>query len=153
MSDHEILMELLEEKRRNEKQRKIQLIFTVVGIAALIIVLAVIWAKLSASVREVQTNIDRINTATQEITGLFDGLKDAGYENADQALKDLHDTTEKINELYDAFGENGAEGQRQGIEAMNSAVEKINGFFDSLSESGITQGVNDAKDWFLGLLG
>ena len=70
-----------------------------------------------------------------------------------QALKDLHDTTEKINELFDAFGENGAEGLRQGIEAMNSAVEKINGFFDSLSESGITQGVNDAKDWFLGLFG
>ena len=36
---------------------------------------------------------------------------------------------------------------------MNSAVEKINGFFDSLSESGITQGVNDAKDWLLGLFG
>ena len=34
---------------------------------------------------------------------------------------------------------------------MNSAVEKINGFFDSLKENSITQGVNDAKDWFLGL--
>ena len=49
MSDHEILMELLEEKRRNEKQRKIQLIITAVVIAALIIALAVVWAKFSAS--------------------------------------------------------------------------------------------------------
>jgi glycyl-tRNA synthetase beta subunit len=73
--------------------------------------------------------------------------------NAEEALKDLHDTTQKINELFDALGENGAESLQQGIEAMNSAVEKINGFFDSLSESGITQGVNDAKDWLLGLFG
>ena len=153
MSDHEILMELLEEKRRNEKQRKTQLIITIGVIAVLVIALVVVWAKLSVSIREVQTNIDRINMATQEITGLFDGLKDAGYENAEQALKDLHDTTVKINEFFDAFGENGAESLEQGIEAMNSAVEKINGFFDSLSESGITQGVNDAKDWLLGLLG
>ena len=89
MSDHEILMELLQEKRRNEKQRKIQLIITAVVIAALIIALAVVWAKFSASMREVQTNIERINTATQEITGLFDGLKDAGYENAEEALKKI----------------------------------------------------------------
>ena len=47
--------------------------------------------------------------------------------------------------------EKGAENLQQGIEAMNSAVEKINGFFDSLKENSITQGVNDAKDWFLGL--
>ena len=65
----------------------------------------------------------------------------------------MNSAVERINELFDALGENGAENLQQGIEAMTSAVEKINGFFDSLKESRITQGVNDAKDWFLGLFG
>ena len=99
MTDHEILMELLEEKQRSEKQRKIQLIITIVIAAALVIALIYVNVQVSASIRQVQSNLEMVNTATQEITGFFDGLKSAGYENAEDALKDLHDTTEKINEL------------------------------------------------------
>ena len=89
MTDHEILMELLEEKRRSEKQRKIQLIITIVIAAALVIALIYVNVQVSASIRQVQTNLEMVNTATQEITGFFDGLKSAGYENAEDALKDL----------------------------------------------------------------
>ena len=106
MSDHEILLELLEEKRRNDRQRLIERIITLTIIVALIVVLVLINAKFTHVMKQVQENIDRVNTATQEITTFFAGFKAAGYESAEQALKDLHNATTKINTFFDLVGDN-----------------------------------------------
>ena len=179
MSDHEMLLEILEQNRRYEKQRKTERIVMAVIILALMIALILVGVRLSQTVQQLQANVDGINAAAQAVS---DSFRQAGYENVGQALQDLHDTTEKVNAFlealgenglenigqsigamndaveklngfFDALGENGAESIRQGVEALNSAVEKLNSFFSGLGESGIGQGVGNATDWLFGLFG
>lgn len=130
MTDHEILLGLLEEKRRNDRQRMIERIIALVIIAALVIALIAINSKVTHAMQQIQSNIDRINTATQEITTFFAGFKEAGYENVEQALEELHKATSKINTFFDAIGEHGMQNIEQGMDTLN-----------------------DAKDWLFNLFG
>ena len=52
MSDHDILMELLEAKNRLERQRKIELIVAAVLIVIFTVALILAWVKISATMRE-----------------------------------------------------------------------------------------------------
>ena len=107
MTDHEILLELLEEKRRSDRERKTERFVYCVILAVIVLVLIVIGLKINGAIRQVQTNIDRINEATQEITDFFSGLKEAGYDNVEQALTDLHDATSRINGFFDVIFRSG----------------------------------------------
>ena len=89
MSDHEILLELLESKQRLERQRKIELIIAVVLVAALAVALLFAWTKISETMDQAQETFVKVNQVTDEVHGIFDGLKEAGIDDPGQAIKDL----------------------------------------------------------------
>ena len=128
MNDHEILLELLEAKKKYERQRKIELIVTAVVVALLIIVLAVAWVKVSGMMRDVQARLDKLDEATQEVQTFFDAVRDAGFDDPGETLKDLRGITEKLNQLFDIIGDNGLKNLEEGIEAIQEFRDMLDQF-------------------------
>ena len=96
MSDHEILVELLEDKRRNDKNRYIKYgIYA--AIALVIIVLLIIY------VPKVVAFINKYN----------------------QVLNDLQETNDKINEFFNTVGEGTAEKFKEITDALGSFLGKF----------------------------
>ena len=161
MSDHEILLELLDAKNRLERQRKIELIVAVVLIAILAAALIFAWTKVSATMQKVEESLVNVNAATEKIQELYNGLQEAGLENPGkelgETLKELHDGAEKINEVYDQLS-NVKETVREAIQqAVQQTLEQ--GFGQSI-EQGVEQGVEQgmdalesARDWLTALFG
>ena len=170
MSDHEILMELLESKQKLERQRKIELIVAVVLIVALAAALFFAWTKASETMNQAQETFVKVNRITDEVQGIFDALKEAGIDDPGQAIKDLYDDTERIRNLFDELKKSGFDDPAQVLKDLREASEKLNELFDRLSEmyrqgfgqnieqsieQGVEQGMNaldGAKDWLAGLL-
>ena len=171
MSDHEILMELLESKQKLERQRKIELIVAVVLIVALAAALFFAWTKVSETMNQAQETFVKVNRITDEVQGIFDALKEAGIDDPGQAIKDLYDDTERIRNLFDELKKSGFDDPAQVLKDLREASERLNELFDRLSEmyrqgfgqnieqsieQGVEQGMNaldGAKDWLAGLLG
>ena len=129
MTDHEILLELLEFKRNYERRRKIELIVHIVLIVILAAALIFAWVRISAMMNEVRANLDKVNSATQKVQDFFDGLKKAGIEHPEQAIQDLHEATVRLNEFFDRVGEKGMESLEQGIDAVEGAKDWLSGLF------------------------
>ena len=171
MSDHEILLELLESKQRLERQRKIELIIAVVLVAALVVALFFAWTKISETMDQAQETFVKVNQIADEVQGIFDGLKEAGIDDPGQAIRDLYDDTERIRNLFDELKKSGFDDPAQILKDLREASERLNDLYDRLSEislqgfgqnieQGIEQGVEQgmdaldgAKDWLAGLFG
>ena len=171
MSDHEILLELLESKQRLERQRKIELIVVVILVAALAVGLFFAWAKISETMDQAQETFVKVNQVADEVQGIFDGLKEAGIEDPGQTIKDFYDDTENIRNLFDELKKSGFDDPAQVLRDLREASERLNALYDRLSEmglqglgqnieQGIEQGVEQgmdalggAKDWLAGLFG
>ena len=171
MSDHEILLELMESKQRLERQRKIELIIAVVLVAALAVALFFAWTKISETMDQAQETFVKVNQIADEVQGIFDGLKEAGIDDPGQAIRDLYDDTERIRNLFDELKKSGFDDPAQILKDLREASERLNDLYDRLSEislqgfgqnieQGIEQGVEQgmdaldgAKDWLAGLFG
>ena len=129
MTDHEMLMELLEYKRKVEQRRKIELIVRIVLIVILAVCLTVAWVKISATMREVHENMAKINAVTEKIQGFSDSLRSAGVEKPEEAVKSLIETSQKLNKLLDRIGEDGMQRLEQGLEAVDGARDWLTGLF------------------------
>ena len=171
MNDHEILQELLQAKNRLEQQRKIELIVASALVGVLLIAMILAWIKISATMHEARETFVKVNQVTEEIQGIFDGLKEAGIEDPGQAIKDLYDDTEKIRNLFDELKKSGFDDPAQVLRELREASERLNALYDRLSEmglqgvgqsieQGVEQGVEQgleafggAKDWLFSLFG
>ena len=171
MSDHDILMELLEAKNRLERQRKIELIVAAVLIVIFTVALILAWVKISATMREAKEALAEVDQITEEIQGIFNGLKEAGIDDPGQAIKDLYDDTENIRNLFDELKESGFDDPAKVLRELREASERLNALYDRLSEmglqgvgqsieQGVEQGVEQgleafdgAKDWLFSMFG
>ena len=163
MNDHDILLELLEAKNRFERQRKIELIVTVILIVALAAVLFFAWAKVSETMEAAQETFTKVNQVTDKIQGVFDALADAGIEDPGQAIRDLYDNTENVRKLFDEMKKAGFDNPAQVLQDLREASERLNELFDRISKAGmqgVEQGVEqgreafeDARDWLAALFG
>ena len=127
MSDHEILLELLAAKRKVERQRKIEIIITVVVVAILVIALIVAWVKISSMINEVRDALGKVTDVTQKVQGVFNGLQEAGIDDMGQSIKSLNDATEHLNDLYNRIGESGLQKLEEGLDALKKLSERLSG--------------------------
>lgn len=163
MSDHDILLELLEAKNRLERQRKIELIVAIVLILALAAGLFFAWARISATTQKVEESLVKVDAAMEKVQGIFDALADAGIEDPGQAIRDLYDNTENVRNLFDEMKKAGFDNPAQVLQDLREASERLNELFDRISKAGmqgVEQGVEqgreafeDARDWLAALFG
>ena len=163
MSDHDILLELLEAKNRLERQRKIELIVAIVLILALAAGLFFAWARISATTQKVEEILVKVDAAMEKVQGIFDALADAGIEDPGQAIRDLYDNTENVRKLFDEMKKAGFDNPAQVLQDLREAADRLNELFDRISKAGmqgVEQGVEqgreafeDARDWLAALFG
>ena len=111
MSDHEILVELLKEKRRNEIERYVRYVVTGALVLGLIIMGAIYIPKIIAFTErlknlmtEAQIMADSISSFTKEM-GDFTGRIDEFTGSFDPDLfKKLDNITNEIQMLFNIFG-------------------------------------------------
>ena len=135
MSDHEMLQELLEFKRRYEQRRKIEIIIHVVLVLILATALILAWVKISATMKQVQEKMavvteatEKVNEVTEKMQGFFDTLKEAGIDQPGETLKSLLENTQKLNDFVARVEESGMKGLEQGA----GLVEGAKGFLSGL---------------------
>ena len=103
MTDHEMLQELLEEKRRADRVRSIKIAVC----AAILIAVAVLCAiylppiieyfrKLNESVQQIRSTLQELRAVTDAVRETVGNLRDAGTERLESAL-------DRINELLEGF--------------------------------------------------
>ena len=159
MSDHDILLELLEAKNKLERQRKIERIVAVVLIVALAAALFFAWGRISATTQKVEESLVKVDAAMEKIQGIFDALAEAGIEDPGQAIKDLYDDTENIRNLFDELKQAGFDNPAQVLQDLREASERLNELFDRISQAsmqGVEQGreaFEDVKSWLAALFG
>lgn len=136
MSDHEMLQELLEFKRRYEQRRKIEIIIHVVLVLILATALILAWVRISAAMKQVQEKMavvteatEKVNDVTEKVQGFFDTLKEAGIEHPGETLKGLLENTKKLNDFVARFEESGMKGLEQGAELAEGAKGFLSGLF------------------------
>jgi len=103
MSDHEMLVELIEEKRRQDRVRYIK--YAVWGVIAIaLIVLAAIYVpKIAALYREV----------------------DGTMQEVDRTMQEINSTLRNLQDDYDYLKSNGQEVLQDAADALNSLLEKL----------------------------
>ena len=103
MSDHEILIELLEEKRRNDRIRYIQYAFDAVVILALLVLGFIYIPKIVSFVKQVNQLI----------------------EDSQQLVGRLNLTEVKIDEFVNSFGSDTGEKMKEFIERFEALMSRF----------------------------
>jgi len=97
MSDHEMLVELMKDKKKRDTWRVVKVGATVVVIAA-IVVAAVIYApKITGAVKDVQTLMSKINSIADKTSGVMNSF-------GNDTVTQLKSAIEKLNSLLSALG-------------------------------------------------
>ena len=97
MSDHELLMELVKEKRKNDKIRYVRCGFYAVVLLAVIVIGAVYVPKIVAVIR-------RYNQFMDQMEGLNDKVSSFVNEGTVNLLDSVKSILEKIQKLLGGFG-------------------------------------------------
>ena len=159
MSDHDILLELMDAKNRLERQRIIERIVAVILIVALAAALIFAWGRISATTQKVEESLVKVDAAMEKIQGIFDALAEAGIEDPGQAIKDLYEDTENVRNLFDELKKAGFDNPAQVLQDLRDATAKLNELFDRISRAsmqGVEQGreaFEDVKGWLAALFG
>lgn len=90
MTDHEILVELLEEKRRNDRNRIIK--YVLYGIVALVIIilLSIYVPKIMAWVDRYNKFMNEIETTTNRVKEFVDGVGTSTTQKIDEVLDGIN---------------------------------------------------------------
>ena len=97
MSDHEMLVELMKDKKRRDTLRNVKIVAYVLVIAA-VVAAAVIYApKIIGAVKEVQTLMGKINSIADQTSGVMSNF-------GDDTITQLKSAIEKLNNLLSALG-------------------------------------------------
>ena len=113
MSDRELLLELVSEKRRQDKVRVIKYIVWAVVLIALIVLAAVYVPKIVAL-------YNYANQALQEV--------DSTMSEVDGTMQEINDTLIKLNTDYDSLKSNGLDILQDATDTVNGLIEKLRSF-------------------------
>ena len=97
MSDHEMLVELMKDKKRRDSWRTVKIVGYVLVIAA-VVAAAVIYApKIVGAVKEIQTLMNKINSLADQTSGVMNNF-------GNDTITQLKSAIEKLNNLLSALG-------------------------------------------------
>ena len=97
MSDHEILMELIADKRRREKMDIIKYALLATILVVLIVGGLIIGTKIMNTINQYNQMITDLQNSTQNLTDMFNSFE----LNSNQEMTDYY---EKLKELLKTFG-------------------------------------------------
>ena len=91
MSDRELLMELVREKRRDERARKIRSC-VLAGLAALLLVLCLLYGPRAVrAVRRYNDTMERLNRSVTQVQEFLDTANKLGIEKWEQTVEQLNE--------------------------------------------------------------
>ena len=97
MSDHEMLVELMKDKKRRDSWRTIKIGAYVVVIAAVVAATVMYAPKIVGAVKEVQTLMGKINELADKTSGVMSNF-------GNDTITQLKSAIEKLNNLLSALG-------------------------------------------------
>ena len=97
MSDHELLMELVEEKRKNDIRRYIRY-----GIDAVIVIVIAVIAYIY--VPKIVEMVNRYNSLMNQVKEIGNEVEGFTSSFDPQTLEDLKELIEKLQKLFSSFG-------------------------------------------------
>ena len=114
MTDHELLMELVEEQRRQERMRRVKTILWIAAALAVFVLACVYVPKLSALLRHynavmnslesatarVNDSLDEFKTLAGEAQGFFDQVNQLGLDKLQEALDELRGALQQIGNFF-----------------------------------------------------
>lgn len=107
MTDHEMLVELLSEKRREENRRYAKIGFYILIAVAIIILCAIYlppviayFRKLNDTVQQIQQAIRQVQTTTDNIKSTVVGIGESGSEALKSAADKLNELLEKVPRIF-----------------------------------------------------
>lgn len=113
MSDRELLMELVAEKRRNERLRVVRILVLSLALLALVI-LCLIWIpRITAPFRQLQETVDRLNESIARF---------------DQASAQMTEAAEQVRSYLSNLGQSGYKALLRSVEEATAILEKLAGF-------------------------
>ena len=114
MSDHELLVELVREKRRADRERAVK---TAVALAvlAVIVVLCVIYVpRIAQTVRQFQAVMDRLDQAASKMNEAADEMRQASAQ---------------VQQFFGGLGEESLRAWQQSVEDVNQLLEGLKNMF------------------------
>ena len=114
MSDHELLVELVREKRRADRERAVK---TAVALAvlAVIVVLCVIYVpRIAQTVRQFQAVMDRLDQAESKMNEAADEMRQASAQ---------------VQQFFGGLGEESLKTWQQSVEDVNQMLEGLKKVF------------------------
>lgn len=91
MSDRELLMELVQEKRRSERARKFRSC-VLAGLAALLLVLGLLYGPRAVrAVRRYNDTMERLNRSVTQVQDFLDTANALGMEKWQQTVEQLNE--------------------------------------------------------------
>ena len=114
MSDHELLVELVREKRRADRERAVK---TAVALAvlAVIVVLCVIYVpRIAQTVRQFQAVMDRLDQSASRMNEAADEMRQASAQ---------------VQQFFGGLGEESLRAWQQSVEDVNQLLEGLKNMF------------------------
>lgn len=99
-SDHELLMELIEEKRKLEKIRKIKLIIWCVILALIIAGLSVVVPKIIEMYKSYQEAMKELNQILQQAQAISEELEKVDFTQYEELFKNLSGLSQYLPGLF-----------------------------------------------------
>ena len=99
-SDHELLMELIEEKRKVEKIRKIKLIIWCVILALIIAGLSVVIPKIIEMYKAYQEAMKELNQILQQAQAISEELEKVDFSQYEELFKNLSGLSQYLPGLF-----------------------------------------------------
>ncbi len=129
MSERELLMELVEEKRRAEKWRLVRLCAVGAVVLALAILCAVYVPRIVESVQRFNEAVTSLQNTTNQIQSFYNGVKDAGLDKLSEAAENIDAAAQEAKRIMDGLSEAGLGDLKDSLAGLNDFAEKVRGFF------------------------
>ena len=131
MSDHEILMELIRDKRRNDRNRYIKNTVRIAIAAAVIVLLIIIVPPVVRFFRQLNETINMVQDGISQVTTIAEDMKSQVEGSIADVETFVNDTKGQLDDKIGQL-ENTAD---EVIDQVNQQVETIQGLFGSMQES------------------
>ncbi|MBE6016812.1 MAG: DUF948 domain-containing protein [Lachnospiraceae bacterium] len=131
MSDHEILMELIRDKRRNDRNRYIKNIVRIAIAVAVIVLLIIIVPPIVRFFKQLNETINMMQDGMSQVTAIAEDMKSQVEGSIADIETFVNDTKgqldDKLGQLDDTANEI--------IEQVNQQVGEIQGLFGGLQDT------------------
>ena len=129
MSDRELLMELVADKRRADRARRIKTIVWLAVAAALLVLALIYLPPLAARIRQFNQTMDQLQQAATSANEFFDNVKGIGYDKLAETVESVNQAAARVREITDGLSEAGLETLEESIGELNDMIARLRGFF------------------------